>query len=436
MTSPPTPLTSSLRRHAPTAAVLAGATLVSNVLAYGLYLVLNRTLTADDLGATAALLNLVVISTVLALAVQLVAARHVATRKPPGAEFTPYPGQAGGQHRSDDPAGSAIANGALLGFGVTAVMLLASPFVTAAFDLDGILPAVCVALVVLPTYLTYAAQGCLHGQERFGALGLVFVAVAFGRFAAGAGAAIAGLGVDGVLGLTVAAAWLTAGLALALVPGAVSTARHRADAAWVRAVLQGATATSALLVATNMDIPLARTFLPAVESGEYAVVALFSKAAFWGPAFLATLFYPRMARATTRRSVLLAVGSTATVAAMAVLAAAVLAEPLVRLVGGQDYTQLAPLVPLLTASGATWSVAQVLVYWRLSRGDHRLGYVVWIVAATAAAVVVLWRHDSIVEIAATVLVGGLVVVAYGLVQLARTPGVSERRRARSDRPRR
>ena len=419
----PSGLGRRLRRAGFSAGVIGAATLLANVLAYALFLVLNRTLTPDDLAATAALLNLTVISGVLALALQLVAARQVA--RTPAAASSP-----------DDTEGSALATGVLLGLAVTAVVLVASPLVAAAFDLGDVLPAVLVALVVLPTYLTYAAQGCLHGRERFGALGLVFVAVAAGRFVAGAGAALAGLGVTGVLGFTVVAAWLAAGLALALVPGGVRALRHHLRTTWVRAVLHGATATSALLVVTNLDTPLARTFLTPEESGQYAVVALFSKAAYWGPAFLATLFYPRMARATSRRSALWAVGSTGAIAVVGVLFAALLAEPLVRLVGGPDYVDLAPLVPLLTASGAVWSVAQVLVYWRLSRGDHRLGYAVWTVAAAVAAVVVLWRHDSIAEIASTVLAGGLVVVGYGLVLLSRTPGVSARRRARSDRPRR
>lgn len=423
-----------LRRAGVSAGIIGATTLLANVLAYALFLVLNRTLSPEDLGAVAALLNLTVISGVLALALQLVAARHVATAA----------GRTTGRATASVPTGdtaagteaAALATGLLLGLAASAVVLVASPLVAAAFDLDGVLPAVLVGLVVLPTYLTYAAQGCLHGRERFGALGLVFVVVAAGRFLAGSGAALAGWGVTGVLALTVVAAWLAAGVALALVPGGVRALRRHLRTTWVRAVLHGATATSALLVVTNMDVPLARTFLPAVESGEYAVVALFSKAAYWGPAFLATLFYPRMARATTRRSALWAVGSTAAIAVAGVLVAALFAEPLVRVVGGPDYAHLAPLVPLLTASGATWSVAQVLVYWRLSRGDHRLGYAVWTVAAVVAAVVVLWRHDSIAEIASAVLAGGLAVVAYGLVQLARTPGVSGRRRARTDRPRR
>ncbi len=316
-----------------------------------------------------------------------------------------------------------MATGTVLGLAVTGIMLLASPLVAAAFDLGGLLPAVLVAVGVLPTYLTFAAQGCLLGRERFGALGIVYVLVAGGRFLAGAGAAWAGLGVSGVIGATVVAAWVTAAISLAMVPAAVRGAGARLRSTWVRTVLHSATATSALLVVTNMDIPLARTVLPPVESGEYAVVSLFAKAAYWGPAFLATLFYPRMARATTRRSALLAVGSTTVIALVGVGLSALLAEPLIRIVGGPTYVDLAPLVPLLTASGAAWSVAQVLVYWRLSRGDHRLGYAVWAVAALIAATVLLWRHDSIAEIASTVLAGGLAVSVYGLVLLlGTTPG--------------
>ena len=403
----------ALRRHAPSAALLAGATLLSNVLAYTLYLVLNRTLTPQDLGAVAALLNLTVISGVLALALQLVAARHVATDRA---------GVGSGVVSSRDASeASAVATGAVLGCAVTALMLLASPLVAAAFDLGSIVPAVLVAAGVLPMYVTFAAQGCLLGRERFGALGVVFVVVAAGRFLAGAGAAWAGLGVSGVVGVTVLAAWVTASVSLAFVPGALRGAGGRLRSTWVRSVLYSATATSALLVVTNMDIPLARTVLSPVESGEYAVVSLFAKAAYWGPAFLATLFYPRMARATTRRTAVLAVGSTTVIALLGVGLSSLLAEPLIRVVGGPNYAHLAPLVPLLTASGAAWSVAQVLVYWRLARGDHRLGYAVWVVAALIAATVVLWRHDSIAEIASTMLAGGLAVAAYGLALLLVTP---------------
>ena len=66
--------------------MIAAATMVANVLVYALFLVLNRALSPNDLGAVAALLNLTIISGVLALALQLVAARQVATAAAPASD--------------------------------------------------------------------------------------------------------------------------------------------------------------------------------------------------------------------------------------------------------------------------------------------------------------------------------------------------------------
>ena len=390
-------------RGAPAAAAVGVSTLLANVLVYGVYLVLARALPAADLGAFSALNNLVVIASVPALALQLVTARHVA-RATPGAEAT--------------EAASGLRTGALVGAGGTLVLLALSPVISAVLDLPGPGAALLLATVVLPTYVTFAAQGALQGRHRFAALGVVLVAVAAGRFAAAVVGGALGFGVTGVLGLTVVSAWLAAVVALWLVRGALPSPRRAAAPTWVGAVLHSTTATSALLVATNLDTPLARALLPATTAGEYAVVAVLGKAAYWGPAFLSTLFYPRMATATGRRTAVAAVGATTLIGAGGTLGAWLLARPLVVLVGGSGYAHLAPLVPLLVASGAVWSVAQVLVYWRLSRGDHRLGWVVWVTAALVVAAVAQ-RHDGIAEIASSVLAGGLVVVAWGLVLLAR-----------------
>lgn len=391
------------RRGAPAAAAVGLATLLANVLVYGVFLVLARALPPADLGAFSALGNLVVIASVPALALQLVTARHVA--------------RAGAAARDDETA-AGLRTGLLVGLGGTALLLVLAPVLTAVLDLPGPAPALLLAAVVLPTYLTYAAQGALQGRHRFALLGAVLVTVAVGRFAAAVVGAALHLGVTGVLALTVLATWLAAVPALWLVREALPRPGRTRTASWVGAVLRGTTATSALLVATNLDTPLARALLPAATAGEYAVVAVFAKAAYWGPAFLATLFYPRMATATGRRTAVSAVGATAALGLVGTLAAWLLAEPLVTVVGGAAYTHLAPLVPLLTASGAAWSVAQVLVYWRLSRSDHRLGWVVWVVAA-GVVVTVLLRHDGIAQVASAVLVGGLVVVGWGATLLAR-----------------
>ncbi|HMM94512.1 hypothetical protein [Phycicoccus sp.] len=428
--SEPSPARPRLRASA---GVMAAATLGANVLVYGVFLVLARALTPADLGAFSALGNLLVIAGVPALALQLVTARHVArTRSTPPADL---------------PAavGSALRTGLVVGLGGTAVVLALAPVLSAVLDLPSGWLAVLLALAVLPVYLAYAAQGCLQGRERFVALGAVLVAVAVGRLAAAVVGGGLGWGVGGVLGLTVLASWLAAGLALVLVRDGLPAAWARARPTWVGEVLRGTTATAALLVVTNLDVPLARALLHPDDAGRYAVLAVLAKAAYWGPAFLATLLYPRMATGSGRRAALAAVWATAGIGVAVVGGAALLARPLVLVVGGERYAELAPLAPLFAAVGATWSVAQVLVYWRLSRGDHRMGLVVWTVAAVVVAVVG-WRHGGIADVALPLLAGGLVVVAWGVALLVRhgaarrpareEPGVSAPRRARSGPPRR
>ena len=398
----PAPSGTSGIRGTPAAVAVALGTLVANVLVYGVFLVLARALDPAQLGAFSALGNLVVIAGVAALAAQLVAAREVARAPDPA---------------DPAPVVSALRTGALVGLVGTGVLLLAVPVVTAVLDLPGPAPALLLAAVVLPTYLSYATLGCLQGRHRFIAFGTLLVVMAGGRFAAAVLGSALDLGVTGVLALTVASVWLAAGFALLLVrdalPGVLGT-----SGTWSRAVVHGAAATSALLVVTNIDTPLARALLDPRAAGEYAVLAVFEKAAFWGPAFLATLLYPRMATATGRRTAVAAASATAGLGLVGVGVAALLADTLVEVVGGPDYAHVAGLVPWFVAAGAAWSTAQVLVYWRLSRADHRLGWVVWVVAALVAVTVAL-RHEDLAQVVSAVLGGGLLVVLYGVVLLFR-----------------
>lgn len=398
-------------RRRPALAVALG-TLLANVLVYGVVLVVARALDSAGLGVFSAVSNLVVIAGVPALALQLVAARHVARA---------------GADRHLDEVGTALRTSLAAGLAGTTLLLVAAPAVTAWLALAGPGPALLLAATVLPTYVTYAVLGSLQGRRRFAAYAGLLVLMAAGRLAAALLGAVLDTGVTGFLALTTGAAWLVGVSGLVLVRdalGSVGVGRRT----WFGAVLRGSTATSALLVVSNLDTPLARALLPATDAGRYAVLAVVEKAAFWGPAFLAMLLYPRMATANGRRPAVLATAATAAIGVVAVLLSLVLAEPVVLVVGGEGYRDLAGLVPLFAAAGAAWSTAQTLVYWRLARGDHRLGWVVWLVTAGVIGAVTV-RHDEIADLVTAVLVGGLVVVAWGIGLLARHGAA-----ARADRP--
>jgi O-antigen/teichoic acid export membrane protein len=122
-----------------------------------------------------------------------------------------------------------------------------------------------------------------------------------------------------------------------------------------------------------------------------------------------------MSRARGARPLLLALGGTAAIVAGGIATSALLSGPLVRIVGGPAYTHLAGLVPVFTALGGAWALCQVLVYWGAARGWHLVGYLVWSAVGIATAVVALWRHDDVGEVATTFLVASLVVAVVGVV---------------------
>jgi hypothetical protein len=176
---------------------------------------------------------------------------------------------------------------------------------------------------------------------------------------------------------------------------------------------------SGLLILTSMDLLLARHFLSRADSGAYTVGALFEKVAFWGPSFIATLYYPAMSRPSDRRNAIRrALTVTIAIGAVGIALAAFLGTPLVTLVGGSEFSWLGPTAWIFTAVGVGFAVAQVLVYADLAGGHHGVGYAVWLAAATAAALVWTTGHHSTTAVITSMglAVAGLVLLALVIVR--------------------
>jgi O-antigen/teichoic acid export membrane protein len=380
-------------------AVLAVATLAANVLSYVLVLALSRLLPPADYGAVGALLNLTVIGLVPALAVQLVAARETA-RRPGSGAGDPHLGALG------------LAAGGIVGLAIVA----AAPLLDGYLHLSGPWAAVALGLSLLPAAGTAAAQGVLQGGERFGRLSLLLVVAAGSRCLGAVGAAVAGWGVPGVLWGTLAAACVSLGVAAAVVPGAFGVPQRTGLADRGRQVLSSAMSTAGLLVFVNLDVLLARHYLPAAASGLYAVGSIFTKVTFWGPAFLATLLYPRMtAPAGRHRAVAAAVALTAALGGIVVLLTWIGGGAVVALAAGPRYVELGRTVALFAALGTAFAVVQVLIYARVAVADRRLGVAAWVLAAATALAVQLEQPRTVAQLVTTVLVGACALAAVGLL---------------------
>lgn len=404
--------------------LLFAGTFLGALLGYAFFVVLGRSMTPDDLGAVGSLINLSTILTVPGLGLQLVTARGVASQSAPA------------HGRSGGPVDGGLLVGALLVGGVPALLLaVTAPLVAPLLHLPSVAPLVVLALSAVPMTVAFAALGVLQGAERFAALGLSALLVGVAKIASAVAASALGQGVLGVIG------WYAVGwVVVAVVAGALAVrgagrggageddagpdgsmtapSRWAAGIARARAGLVGSMPTAGLLVLSSLDLILARHHLSRDGSGVYTMGALFEKVAFWGPQFIATMYYPRMARPAERRAaVRAAVGMTAAVGVLGVLVAAVAGDLLTSVVGGRAYVgELGHQAWVFTALGVALALVQVLVYADLADHRHGVGALVWVAVAVTVGAVALW-HGSVAAVVATVLVCvlGLLVVAGTVV---------------------
>ncbi|HEY6796936.1 MAG TPA: hypothetical protein VI248_19875 [Kineosporiaceae bacterium] len=392
--------------------LLAVTTTLANLCGYGFTLVVSRALGPGEFGAIAALLNLTLIAAVPPLALQLVAARATARAS-----------------CADDP-GPALAAAAaaltrvavLIGAGLgVAIVAGAAPLATF-LHLDGQGPAYLSAGVVAACAGSSLGQGILQGRERFPALAVTYLVSGGSRLAAGALGAASGGGQTGVMAATCGAAVLTTAVTTALTVRALPGGSLRGLAGVAaagggapgREVLASTFSMAGLFLLLNLDVLLARHYLPRDVSGLYAIGSLFGKAAFWGPQFLATLLYPGMALPHRRRTaVVRGLVLTASAGLVAVGTCAALARPALRSLFGSAYLPLAPHLALFAGLGAVLAVVQVLVYAHLAAGAARWGAATCLVAAAVWAAVAWRLHDSVTDVVGTALAGGCLLAVLG-----------------------
>ncbi len=394
---------SSRDRLARAGLVVAPATLLANVLGYAFSVVGARGLGPADFGVLGALLGLVLVGSVPGLALQAVVARRVAV--------------AGRGGHQDTVAGLlpvvvvvAVATGA-----VTAAL---APLL-GAYLRTGPAGVLWLAASLVPVTVVSAQQGALQGQELFSRLAVLFVAAAGLRLLGGGLAVAVGGGPAAVLAGTAVGSALAVAVGTRLLP--VRT-RHRAGTprqGVPRELVTVVVGLLAFVLVSNLDVILARRYLDATQAGVYAVGSVFTKGALWAPQAVVVLVFPRLSRAGAGRVLLAATAGVAAFGAVLVGAVALLGGPVVRLVFGSSYADLAGRAWWFTALGALLALGQLLVFSGFARQRSSLPFAVGLVAAVELAVVTLWRHDTLDQVLLTAVCAAAAVVVLGAVVAAR-----------------
>lgn len=376
---------------------LAAALAAANLCGYAFNVGATRLLGPSAYGELGALLGLVLIFNVVALGLQAVVARRLAVAEP--------------SHRS--ATAGALARGGLMQSAlVGAVALAGAPAIDHWLHLGSLVPALLLAVAMVPLTVFGVIQGILQGTERFMALGVIYVVAALGKVGGGlVGVALERSATGAMLGLCVGSVLAAGASWLWLRP----SVRRSGGIHLVGETVHATHAFLALFVLTNVDVLFARHYLEPRAAGLYAAGAVIAKGAFWLPQFVPVLAFPRMADATRHGSVLRRSFTVVAAAGVGVtMVCLFFGDLVVSAVGGSRYQALADDAWWFAALGACFACAQLLLYGRLAAQDRLAAASVWAAAAVFTVAVAAGRNGSLLEIVSTGVACAALLVATGV----------------------
>jgi O-antigen/teichoic acid export membrane protein len=345
-------------------AAIAVAMGIMNLATYGYTVVAAHTIGKEAFGAFSALLGVLLVVNVLSLGLQATGARRIAAHPDQAASVESVVLSVG--------ARSALALGALC--------LLISPLVWALLRLDNPLTAMLVALAAVPLTYMGAQAGVLQGERRWAPLAYVYLFQGLGRVIFGVALMLIWPSeFSAMLGVALGA-WLP------VLVGYVALRRPRAHESrneghpgidLIREVAHSSQALLAFFALSNADILLARAALPHDQAGLYASGLIVAKAILFLPQFVVVIAFPSMARAASRRTLLLVLGIDAALGIAGMLVIVALSDLALIFIGGDEYAGVSDELWKFAIIGTLLSMIQLLVYSALARRQGRALVMIW-----------------------------------------------------------
>jgi glycosyltransferase involved in cell wall biosynthesis/O-antigen/teichoic acid export membrane protein len=300
-----------------------------------------------------------------------------------------------------------------------AIVALAAPGL-AVFLHSGVAPALLLAPYVAISILASAPQGVLQGQLRFGALGAVMVGGVAIRLALGIGSVVAGAGVFGAVLATAVAPVvpLVGGLLLLRVRREPRRRARRALEPLRGDFVPAFLSLTGFWLLAEIDIALARHYLPHETAGFYSSAGLLARALLFLPAGVSLVAFPRFVAARERgedeaRWLHLSLVATVGLCAAALPILVFLRHFLVELAFGTRYQPAEHLIPILAPAMALFAAVALLAYFHIAMRTR--AYLLLFAAAVIEAALIGAFHGSARELAWIVLgvAGATAVAQYG-----------------------
>jgi len=394
---------------------IAVAMMVMNVATYGFTMAAARIIGPTAYGAFFALMNLVLIVSVLQLGMQATAARRI----------------------SADPAHVGQIEREILRVAfrasllACALLLVGAPLVDDLLDLDSLPTAGLAAVAAVPMTMMGAQAGILQGERRWRELSVLYVLSGVPRLVVGLALVLwQPTAFMAFLGVTIGFfAPFVYGLRVLGLPRDSGESHERHGfLPMIKEATNNSQALFAYFALTSADMLVARSVLDPHESGLYAAGLIVSRAVMFLPQFVVVVAFPSMSTDRGRtRALALSLATVAAIGGLCTLVTALVPDLALVFAGGRQYHEVRDLLWLFALLGTCMATLQLLVYSVLARQGKRSIVLVW--AALAALVAGALTVSTVEGLLAVVLGVDVVLLAtlLGLtfVTVRRVPAMAQ-----------
>jgi O-antigen/teichoic acid export membrane protein len=387
--------------------IVGGGTIAAGVLGVAFQSLVSHQLRPADYGAVFAVVTIVTFIGLPASAFTLLMARETSRDRAEGLHL-----------RSTALLHFGNRTLILIGVGLAAAFLVASPLVSRFFDVP--LPLLLAAAAGIPFAVALPLLlGEFQGEQRFVAFSLLAIGQAGLKLL---GAVVLGL-VYGPLGIV---AGMSLGVAVIYVVAWQMLRRKlsiKPSVPWLRpaagylALILPSTLALAVLLST--DVLVVKHYFPSRQAGEYSAVAAFGRAIFWGATGVAGVLFPKVVfRESQGRSGLPLVGASLGLVALGGLGGLALLSIsstwLLTAFAGGAYAEAARYVPWYALGMTLLGGAAVLIATQQSRGKPAFLAVLLPLTLLEPVLLTAFHQDllqliQVLDVSMALLFGGLAI---------------------------
>jgi O-antigen/teichoic acid export membrane protein len=345
--------------------VIAVAMGIMNLSTYGYTVLAAHMIGKEPYGAFSALMGALLVIGVLSLGLQATGARRISA----------HPDQVVAIERV--VLGVGLRSAVVLG----TLCLALAPVLNAVLHLHSLPTALLVGVAAFPLTYMGAQMGVLQGERRWGLLALVYLTQGLARLVLGVGLIVFWPSEFAAMAGVALGCWVP------VLIGALALSRPRADVAHteghpgldlIREVGHSSQALLAFFALSNADILVARAAMSTSQAGLYAAGLIMAKAVLFLPQFVVVYAFPSLSKEeTNRRALLLAMGLSAALGTVAVLAVLALPDLALLFVGGKEFEPIRDQLWKFAIVGTLLSMVQLLVYSALARRQGRAVIMIW-----------------------------------------------------------